>query len=235
MSEIIRLLCCSDTHGQVPAVIDETGASAWLHAGDIANGPDVFNEMAETDPMIDPLLAPVVQWFATRTIPVYAVRGNHDIVDCYRVFSADCDINGRVKKLGDGLWVAGVGWNGERHIELPTERDLKSVCDDVRRQARRIVERAPQWILLTHYPPKYEGSFDASMYAGQSGVWYDAVRELSDELKPILIVAGHNHRWFGQKSQVQIEDASTTIICPGPNGCIVDVDISWRRVSVAWQ
>lgn len=232
MSAIIRLLCCSDTHGQVAPAIDETGATAWLHAGDIANGPDVFDEMAESDPMIDPLLAPVAEWFAARTLPAYAVRGNHDIVDCYRVFATDRDINGRVKKLCDGLWLAGVGWNGERHIELPTERDLQSVCDDVRRQARRIVERSPNWILLTHYPPKYEGSFDASLYAGQSGVWYDAVRELADVLKPILIVVGHNHRWFGQQATIQRADGSTTIVCPGPEGCVVDIDLGRLNVNV---
>src|SRR3954454_19310461 len=132
-----RFLCCSDTHGTVPPTIDESGAIAWLHAGDVNNGPTAVGD--GSDPLEDPLRCDAARWFVTRRLPVFVVKGNHDGVDDFRAFSDATNLTGRVAEVAPRLYVAGIGWHGERYYELPFEADLRKVCDAVLRQTRRLV------------------------------------------------------------------------------------------------
>lgn len=130
-----RLNCCSDTHGnRLPELSDE-GAAAWLHAGDAYDGPGI---LADDEPPLpgDPLAEPMLAWIRARSIPIYTVRGNHDVSDPYGWFAATAAVDGLVSRIGSDLLVAGLGWHGERYFECPEERDIEKVCESVRWQMR---------------------------------------------------------------------------------------------------
>ena len=217
-----KLLCCSDTHGSVPPALDESGALAWLHGGDVCNGPDLVD--VEGDPIDDLLLAPVARWFAERPIPVHIVPGNHDVADPYRAFQRCSDLNGRLVKLADRLFVGGIGWHGERYFELPFERDLKPACEMLLRQARRMLFENDRLVLLTHYPPRFRGTHEVPNDVDGGGVWYDCIREVVEALPTLAIVQGHNHRWFGDTHRVSVRGRELLIVNPGPRGCILKID-----------
>ena len=217
-----RLLCCSDTHGEMPPSLDEAGAVGWLHAGDICNGPDIVE--SDTDPTDDLLLAPVARWVEERRDRLWIVPGNHDVADVYHAFQGDAPISGRIIRLAENLCVAGIGWHGEKYYDLPLERDLTPACESVLRQARRLLSRRDHLILLTHYPPRFPGTRDVPNDRDGCGVWYDCVRHLVEELKPVAIVQGHNHRWFGTSHRVALSNREILILNPGPTGCILEID-----------
>ena len=75
----------------------------------------------------------VARWFADRTTPVHVVAGNHDTADEFGAFRTATDLTGRVLPVAERLFLAGVGWHGERYFELPLESDLRAVCDRVGR------------------------------------------------------------------------------------------------------
>src|SRR5215217_510440 len=103
-----RLLCCSDTHGRAPPPMDDTTATAWLHAGDLYDGPSV---LINDEPPLpgDPIAEMFLAWTRERRAPVYAVHGNHDVADPYRWFAAVTEVDGRVERLGSDLLLVGVG------------------------------------------------------------------------------------------------------------------------------
>src|SRR3954447_15111936 len=103
----VRLLCCSDTHGHRPPDLDEFGAVAWLHAGDVYEGPDLVGDDEEPLPG-DPIAEPVRSWLATWRVPVLCVHGNHDVADTFRWFETADAIDERVRRVGPRLVVAGI-------------------------------------------------------------------------------------------------------------------------------
>jgi Icc-related predicted phosphoesterase len=229
----MKLLCCADTHGRILPSFDEGDAVAWLHAGDVANGPDYALDLERVDPRSDPLLAPIMPWFDSRTLPVFMVRGNHDCGDPYQVFTSQRDVTGRVVPIAPRVLLAGIGWCGGRYYDLPRESDLDQVCDDIRRQARRLILPDDNVVLLTHYPPMSPDIRDAREYAGQQGVWYQSVRTLVDELEPVLIVEGHNHLWANTSCEIRHSSGRASfVINPGRAGAIVELDLYAR---LAWQ
>ncbi len=230
----MKLLCCADTHGRQLPAKDETTSIAWLHAGDVENGPDVDRHASDIDPRTDPLLAPVADWFETRSTPVYAVRGNHDCTDAFGAFQSGRDVTGRVVPLAPKLWLAGIGWHGDRYFDLPRESDLESVCHDIARQARRLVLANDNVVVLTHYPPKAGDFRDARDHPGESGIWYRCIRELVSELKPVLVIEGHNHRWANTSYEIKHPcGQSTFVLNPGRTGSVVELDLESRSAWLA--
>ncbi|HEX8912833.1 MAG TPA: metallophosphoesterase [Humisphaera sp.] len=217
-----RLLCCSDTHGQLPPVLDETGATAWLHGGDVADGPTLSGD--DSSPFADPLREPIARWFASRPVPVLAVRGNHDTADEFHAFRSADDVTGRVVKVADGLFVAGVGWHGGWYGELPRESDLRPVCDAVERHVRRIVMPSDRLVLLTHYPPRLPGMREMERDVRDGGTWYDCVHELAEATSPVAVVQGHIHQWAGTSQTVELGGWAVTIFHPGRSGGTLCVD-----------
>lgn len=218
-----RFLCCSDTHGEQPPTLDEAGATAWLHAGDLCNGSQIVETV--DDPASDYLLAPVAHWFRDRRIAVHLVRGNHDVSDVYHALKNCGDLSGRIVKVAERLFIAGIGWCGERHYELPMESDLAPVCDSILRQAARMVFAEDRLILLTHYPPRFVGTQVVENDHDGGGIWYDCVRLLVDQLQPLAVVQGHNHRWVGAVHRVALTSKETLIVNPGPAGGVLEVDV----------
>src|SRR3954471_17804376 len=105
-----RLLCCSDTHGRAPPAVDDSSATAWLHSGDLYNGPDII---PDDQPLPgDPIAEVVSRWARARRAPVYAVRGNHDVADPYGWFAAVHELHdGAVARIAPDLLVVGIGWH----------------------------------------------------------------------------------------------------------------------------
>lgn len=219
---IHRLLCCSDTHGSVPPAVVDPDAIAWLHAGDLCRAAEAPDLYSDSNPLEDPILAPVSQWFAKAQVPTFFVQGNHDVVDLYHARRWASDITGRIIPIADHLYIAGVGWHGERYFELLFEADLRRCCDSIMRQARQLTSR--DWlVLLTHYPPRYSHTHDVPNDQDGGGVWYDCVRQLADELNVVAVVQGHNHRWFGDTSYVAAANRRVLLTNPGPQGCRISI------------
>jgi Icc-related predicted phosphoesterase len=227
-----RFLCCSDTHGRPPPEVDEAGATAWLHAGDANNGPTSAGD--GSDPLDDPLRRDTARWFTTRHVPLYIVRGNHDGVDDYKSFTPATDLTGRVVPIAPRLWLAGIGWHGERYFELPFEADLRKVCDAVLHQARRLVMPSDHVVLLTHYPARYPKVREVEGDRDGAGVWYDCVRDVVDALRPLVILQGHVHRWARTAFTVPAGDRQLLALFPGPTGAVVTVDVESGSATHEW-
>ena len=231
-----RLLCCSDTHGQLPPALDETDALAWLHGGDVCNGPDIIETNA--DPREDYLLAPVARWFEDRRERVYLVPGNHDTHDVYGAFRQSHVIAGKIVKLAEHLFLAGIGWHGEKYFELPLCRDLEPVCQSVMRESSRLLLSAPlsgqdRLILLTHFPPRFRELYDVPNDFDGAAIWFDCVRSVVDRLEPIAVVQGHKHICGGRTTSRSTCDALECLILnPGPTGMAARVDVEAGRAEI---
>lgn len=225
-----RFTCSSDTHGHRPPESAHGPVSAWLHAGDVYDGPAILADDEEPMPG-DPIAEPIRAWLRSREAPVYGVHGNHDAADPYRWFASIEPVDGRVARIAPKLVVVGIGWNGEKYYELPGESDLRRVCDSVRRQVLRLTMPSDRVVLLTHYPPRLSGLFPikpgATVEAGS-----DAITDLVRELRPILIVQGHEHFWFGKSAYVDLDGRHALVVKPGPTGMSVVIDLDGESAVV---
>ncbi len=143
--QIMKLACCSDTHGALPPSPPLDDIAAWLHAGDVDYGGPDRSKVAKAQ---NPPELSLSDWVRTRTAPVYAVRGNHDMDDLADFFRHSNDIGGRVVHVAERLWLASIGWAARRYNDLPAESDLRPVCDTLRRQLLRQLPNGDRWILL---------------------------------------------------------------------------------------
>ena len=225
----IQLACCSDTHDGLPPAIDLAGIAAWLHAGDVYEGPD--HALAADAPADDWLRRedfkkgePLRQWTANQAVPVYAVRGNHDCADYWKIFDSWQDVGGRIVQVAERLFVTGIGWHGEKYFDTPDESDLEPGCEMILRQARRLVMPRDSLVLLTHYPALLPGIFPTS-----GGVdAFVCIRRLIEELAPIAVVQGHAHEWFGLSGYFARASGRTLVLNPGPRGAVLSVDAAGR-------
>jgi Icc-related predicted phosphoesterase len=229
---VLRFLCCSDTHGQRPPIVDETGVVAWLHGGDIVHGPAIVDDTSS--PFDDPLRASAARWFAERQVPVFVVKGNHDTADELHAFRTACDVTARIVPVAPRIFVAGVGWTGERYFELPLESDLKSVCDSLRRQALRLIMPRDSIVLLTHYPPRFPGMREMEKDPPNGGIWYDCVRQPVEELPVIAVVQGHVHRWENSSQTVRCAGRDVLQFHPGRRGGVLLVDAANATAAMEW-
>ena len=227
-----RIACCSDTHGHSPPdLADDEPITAWLHGGDAYDGPAILQGDDEEPLPGEPIAQPMRAWLRSRTAPVYGVHGNHDVADPYRWFASIESVDGRVARIAPKLVVVGVGWNGEKYYELPGESDLRRVCDAARRQVLRVTLPSDHIILLTHYPPRLPGLFPLKPGASaESGS--EAVAELVRELRPALIVQGHEHFWFSTYASIDLDGRRTLVINPGRCGMTVRIDTETGSVEV---
>jgi Icc-related predicted phosphoesterase len=203
-----------------------------LHAGDANNGPTAVGD--DSDPLDDPLRCDAANWFRSCSLPQFIVKGNHDGVDDLRAFTSGTDLTGRVIRIAPRLWLAGIGWHGERYYELPLEADLRKVCDVVLRQSRRLVMPNDRLVLLTHYPARYPGVQEVLNDRDGGGVWYDCVRGVIEELRPVVVVQGHVHRWARTSFTVRVENRDVLALFPGPAGAIVTVDVDEGTAEHEW-
>lgn len=223
-----KLLCCTDTHDQTPPDLPQDGATAWLHAGDICSGE---NQAAmERQPTPDMLAwaagrkEAIGRWVKAQGIPIYAVRGNHDVADPWEFFANCQDVTGRLVQIAPKLFLAGIGWAGEYYYDLPREADLAAVCRQIIRQANRLLFSGDRLILLTHYPAAVP---EAIPYQYGSECLCDLIKELA----PVAVVQGHIHELAGKQGRFHTERGDVLIVNPGPQGGILMVDTEDGRAS----
>jgi Icc-related predicted phosphoesterase len=121
-----------------------------------------------------------------------------------------------VTEIERGLFVAGIGWHGERHYELPGESDLEPVCHDVYRRTIRKTRRTDRLVLLTHYPAHTPELFEPS--SALAGWTFLCVRKLVEQLQPVAVVQGHVHEWFDTSGVLHLGNRNTFFLNPGPHG-----------------
>ena len=213
-----RLFCCSDTHGAGAPQID-VPLTAWLHAGDFYNGwrirEEAHTQADEPPPTPRDKSADGANWFPDSAVPGFAVRGNHDVSDPYGFFAAVQDVTGRVARIADGLWVAGIGWHGQFFFDVPTDQDLSPLCDRVRREALAKTRGSDRILLLTHYPA----------VADAGGVKpYGSVARLARDLRALAIIQGHLHEAFGRRRSLAFDSGEVVVLDPGPDGMVLVVE-----------
>lgn len=211
---MIKLLCCSDTHGSRPPKLDETDATAWLHAGDVYNLSDLKTSFDDTKD--------IEGWVKEQKLPVFAVRGNHDC-PAKAPFFDNCEATGHCFEIAPGLLGLGLGWTGGEFSDLPTERDMQKVVDEAKREWVRKAKSGDQTLILTHYPPWSPTKLFFASF-NPEGWMFTCIRELMDEVKPMVVVIGHIHELFGVEVTYNGADFSSLVVAPGPEGGILSID-----------
>ena len=215
---MLKFICCSDTHNLVPPAIDETDVHAWLHAGDV-----FLNCRYEERPKPVEDAAKISAWADERKIPIYAVKGNHDCSMDTEFFDKINHASGRYIELSPGLGLFGLGWHGGAYYDLPTEYDMHKRCDEAKREWLLKSKSGDQYIVLTHYPP-----WVAALYPdarNPAGWMFQCIRELIDEIKPMVIIQGHVHELFGKQFVYSGPEFKSLIVAPGPKGGILSINL----------
>lgn len=166
------------------------------------------------------------EWTKAQAVPVFAVRGNHDCKDYWNVLGSWEEIGGRVVRVADRLFVAGIGWSGSRYFETPMESDLEPECEMIRRQARRCIMPSDSLVLVTHYPALLPDLFPWPHKT--EGLMFACIRRLIEQLGPLAVVQGHVHELFGLSGVFQHMSGKTLVLNPGPHGILLSVDTAAR-------
>ena len=208
ISTSVTLGICSDTHGETLLTWPGRRLNAVLHAGDIYDAPRMANGWEYASPRT---------WAAALGVPVLAVRGNHDFRDPDGFFSVAENISSRLRCLTDDLWIAGVGFAPEWYCDTPGESDLEPQCHDLVRMANRQVPPGQHIILLTHYPPQLP---ELPLDEASAGCAYGCVADLMKTLRPVAVIFGHQHEWFGRHWR---RADGTLLVSPGPRGGLLTI------------
>lgn len=210
----LKFNCCSDTHAWFVPALADSDAKAWLHAGDVYDhGRRNLPEMMH--PKLD-------AWMAARTIPVHAVKGNHDCSLSAPFFDKFGNASGRCIEIEPGLLLLGIGWAGGIYYDLPTESDILKVCDEIRKEMLLKSNFGDKIIVLTHYPP-----WSDSLYENRTrseGWMFEQITALVDQVKPLALIQGHVHGLFGEQMIYEGDGFETLIVSPGPYGGVLTVD-----------
>ena len=212
------LLVCTDTHTRMRLPdIDSAQALAWLHGGDfyMRRGESRGKRPVGSEGIkgFGAKKAAMEAWLTRTRVPVYAVRGNHDVRDPWGFFKACHDISGSVAQLTGSLYVAGIGWYADQFFQLPSEGDLDAVCEVLAEQLRGRRDAVHSLIVLSHYPAQTD------LCPG-----YACINALLAEFKPLVLIQGHIHEAFGQQSLLAWADGTQTLVVnPGPRGGVLTV------------
>lgn len=213
-----KFIICTDTHDKMRMpYVKCPDALAWLHGGDFYMRRDTITPRAAPGYNVRRFsrmrkLA-FDKWLSRLEIPLYAVRGNHDIEDLWGFFKACVDVTGKLVQPADALYIAGLGWHGDGILALPAEDDLQQVCESLSSQVQERLNSEDRLILLTHYP------VPTDMCPG-----HECIGEFVERFKPLAVIQGHWHHAFGKTAMMEHGDNSHTLVVnPGSRGGILTV------------
>jgi Icc-related predicted phosphoesterase/predicted nucleotidyltransferase len=121
---------------------------------------------------------------------IFAVSGNYDM-DLQRTPMAERDLHARCIEV-EGLRAAGYGRVEMHTPSVPDHLQLPSSPDAITMDISTLREFRPD-ILLLHHPPY--GHLDRTPGKGHSGA--TILRDLVDEVRPIVVLSGHFHEDWG--------------------------------------
>lgn len=212
------LLTCTDTHARMLLPkIGSTRALAWLHGGDfyLKSNP-LRGRRAMGHQLLKSFHAKktnLKQWLKQSGLPVYAVRGNHDVDDPWHFFAQERDISGRLQPITEDVFIAGIGWCGREYHDLPTPETLASLCQDLDRDIQNRMPPDAALIVLSHYPAQ------TSLCSG-----FACLNEFLAQWQPVVLIQGHIHEAFGQQTVLAWPDRTQTLVInPGPEGGILTI------------
>jgi len=208
------ILCCADSHNAGPPKHAIEFPVAWLHAGDFYHQGNSY-KTPKSSPLIE-------QWMGI-SVPIFSVKGNHDCFSDMPFFKKSNDVTGSCAEIAPGLMVIGIGWHGGLFYDLPLERDMQKVCIDAKRAYNLKTKLSDQIILLTHYPPWIQTLYAYSK--NPEGWMFECVKELVDEIKPMVIVQGHVHELAGTQLVYRGPGFDSLIINPGPQGELLHIEL----------
>lgn len=221
----MKLFCCADTHGKAPPLCKD--ADVYLHAGDFYNllGGKIHGVSHKDFARMKNNEQTMTEWRKSVSCPVYFVRGNHDTDDFFNIMKED--ISGKIVKLKDGLFLFGIGWSGQFYFDIPLDRDIAVICDNLLKQSLQEMKDGDHSIILTHYPPCIPEKHGKC----EEGFLFNPVRKMIDALKPILVVEGHTHQDAGKVFWYN----KTLIAHPSVKGSLFEIEGSDMRLIVQQQ
>ena len=89
-------------------------------------------------------------------------------------------------------------------------------------------------VLLTHYPARYPEVHEEPGDRDGAGVWYDCVRGVVEELRPLVVVQGHVHRSARTAFSVSAGGREVVALFPGPTGAVVTIDTETGAAHHEW-
>ncbi len=226
MAVPIKIFCLSDSHGDIPTT---TGGMTWdacLHAGDFCS--------AAMRGGVGRKLGQFKRWADNFGPPVLAVRGNHDAGAGLQVLATSIkDVTGEIVQVTPSLLVAGLGWTGANFFDLPGEAELQAACNALFDKAQPMILPGNSFVLLTHYPGDFGGLFPFT--GDRTGFVFKCVRDLTERLRPLVVIQGHVHGHFMSQGTYEWSLGSTLVVNPGPDGGTLLVNVEEKTVSfVMW-
>lgn len=223
----MRIMCYSDLHGSFPELHDnEDLYDMIILAGDVLyDDIHYYNWLPES--IMRQKVSDLAQAWRQVKKPIYAIRGNHDYNDSAGTFINFCRINNDIRLVIDTtkqdrevICIAGIEWFGEAYWDLPGDRDLEPLCEEVCTRFKKLnVPPNTKTILVTHYPPQ----FTRLLISPFSNAGHYCYTKLIQTLQPIAVVCGHIHEMAGTKEDFWYEGGKTTVYSTGPEGMILEI------------
>ncbi|PMD91673.1 metallophosphoesterase [Siphonobacter sp. BAB-5405] len=200
---------------------------------------DIFDYQTDEQQLIDHLLKPATEQFASQT-PFYYVRGNHETRGKFRREWFDYFRNPEGKPYFDWTW-------GPVHfIALDTGEDKPDAepvyaglvdFDAYRQEQARWLERVMQGsafkkaafrVVLMHIPPQYSGDWHGATHVKQ------LFSPLFDRYKIDVTISGHTHT-YGVHLPVKGQHSYPVVIGGGPkagNRTLIQLNADAKNLSI---
>lgn len=213
----LNLVICTDTHARMKLPeFKHPPALAWLHGGDFYQRSDGRRGRplgAEALKRYAGQRETMERWLLRCPLPIFTVRGNHDVTDPWGFFARTHVIDGQIQELLPNLSLAGIGWSGAQFYHLPNNQELAVVCDHLRGHLLEQCQSGHRLLILSHYPANTE------LCEG-----YDCIDRLLAEFRPLVLIQGHIHEAFGQQIHIPWPDGSSTLVInPGAQGGVLSL------------
>ncbi len=145
-------------------------------------------------------------------VDVLLIHGNHEEEDEVRLLSKKYDnihfLHGKMEKIGNFVFI-GYGGGGFSRRDSEFVETMKTLTNKL--------DKKEKIVLFTHAPPHGTKIDFRPPYGHVGNIDY---REFIEKHNVVLAMAGHIHEGFGLQQKL----GKTTILDPGPDGKIIDLE-----------